>query len=172
LTLQTATVTDDLYAARNTLTRRTVGPTSTATIEMDYGAMRDGDMAGLALFRDSSAWIGIKRSAGTSKVAMVNNLTLNSSWATATKGTEVASANVSGGKIWLRIVADVRTTQSGGQGRFSYSTDGSQFTQLGSAFTMKRDWPFFTGYRFAIFNYATQALGGSVKVSSFQLTAP
>jgi hypothetical protein len=37
---------------------------------------------------------------------------------------------------------------------------------------MKRDWPFFTGYRFAIFNYATQTLGGSVKVSSFQLTAP
>ncbi len=172
LTLQTATVTDDLYAARNTLTRRTVGPTSTATIELDYGAMRDGDMAGLALLRDASAWIGIKRSGGANKVAMVNNLTLNSSWATATKGTEVASANVSGGKIWLRIVADIRTSAGGGQGRFFYSTDGSQFTQLGSAFTMKKEWQFFTGYRFGIFNYATQALGGSVKVSSFQLTAP
>ena len=48
LRLQTATVTNDLYAARNTLTHRIQGPTSTATIELDYSAMRDGDRAGLA----------------------------------------------------------------------------------------------------------------------------
>jgi hypothetical protein len=28
------------------------------------------------------------------------------------------------------------------------------------------------GYRYAIFNYATQALGGSVKVQSFELATP
>ena len=55
LTLQTATVTNDLYRARNTLTRRILGPSSTATIVLDYSGMRDGDQAGLALFRDRSA---------------------------------------------------------------------------------------------------------------------
>jgi beta-xylosidase len=171
LTLQTATVTGDLYAARNTLTHRILGPSSTATIEVDYSAMRDGDMAGLALFRDSSAWIGIKRANGSHRVAMVDNLRMDSNWNTTSTGTEVAGSNVSGGKIWLRIAADIRPGANR-QGRFYYSTDGTNFAELGSAFTMNNAWQFFMGYRFGIFNYATQALGGSVVVASFQLATP
>jgi hypothetical protein len=38
--------------------------------------------------------------------------------------------------------------------------------------TLDKTWAFFMGYRFAIFNYASQALGGSITVSSFQLTTP
>jgi beta-xylosidase len=171
LTLQTATVTSDLYAARNTLTRRILGPSSTATIELDYSAMRDGDMAGLALFRDSSAWIGIKRAGGAYRLAMVNGLRMDASWNTTGTGTEVAGANVSGGKIWLRIAADIRPGANR-QGRFYYSNDGTNFSELGTAFTMNNAWQFFMGYRFAIFNYATQSLGGSVNVASFQLVTP
>jgi len=79
--------------------------------------------------------------------------------------------NVSGGRIWLRISADIHPG-SGKQGRFFYSTDGVNFTQLGAGFVMGNDWPFFMGYRYAIFNYATQALGGSVSVASFTLATP
>jgi beta-xylosidase len=172
LTLSTATVTKDLYAARNTLTRRMIGPTSTATIELDYTAMKDGDVAGLAALRDASARIGVSRTGDAFRVSMVNNLTLDADWNTSSTGTEVAGADVSGGKIWLRIAANVRTDSGGGQAVFYYSTDGTKFSQLGSAFTMKKDWPFFLGYRFAIFNYATLALGGSVKVASFRLESP
>ncbi|MEW2441087.1 hypothetical protein [Micromonospora marina] len=64
LRLQTASVTNDLYRARNTLTHRIQGPTSTGTIELDYSGMRDGDRAGLAMLRDSSAWIGVRRDPG------------------------------------------------------------------------------------------------------------
>lgn len=60
----------------------------------------------------------------------------------------------------------------GGQAKFYYSTDGVQFAQLGSVLTMKKEWQFFLGYRYAIFNYATSALGGSIDVASFQLTTP
>lgn len=172
LTLQTASLTSDLYAARNTLTHRIPGPTSTATIELDFSAMKDGDVGGLATLRDASAWIGIKRVNGANKVVMVNNLTLDSSWNTTSSGTEVASADAIGSKIWLRVTANIRTDAGGGQARFYYSTDGTQFSQLGSAFTMKKEWQFFLGYRYAIFNYATQALGGFVKVNSFQLAKP
>ncbi len=173
LTLQTATVTSDLYAARNTLTRRIVGPVTIATIELDYGDMQVGDVAGLAAFRDSSAWIGIEREAGADRVVMVSGLELDdSTWDTISTGTERASGSVSGGKIWLRVEANVRTDAGGGQARFYYSTDGSQFTELGTPFTMKRDWPYFLGYRFGIFNYATQALGGSVTVERFELSVP
>ncbi|WP_406674948.1 RICIN domain-containing protein [Nonomuraea sp. N2-4H] len=171
LRLQTATVTDDLYNARNTLTHRIQGPESTATIELDYSRMADGDRAGLAMLRDQSAWIGVKRDNGTTRVVMTDGLTMNSSWQTTGTGTEVASANVSGGRIWLRVSADVRPG-SGRQARFSYSTDGSTFVSLGRAFTLNNAWQFFMGYRFGIFNYATRSLGGEVTVSRFDLTAP
>ena len=172
LTLQTATVTTDPYAARNTLTRRMPGPTSTATIELDSSGMKDGDVAGLGAWRDSSAFIAVKRSGGASKVVLVNNVTMDTSWKTTSTGTEGTSATISGGKIWLRVKANIRTDNGGGTATFFYSTDGAQFTQLGSAFTMKKDWQFFLGYRYAILNYATTALGGSVKVSSFELVTP
>lgn len=173
LTLQTATVTDDLYAARNTLTRRIPGPASTATIELDYGVMADGDVAGLAAFRDTSAWIGVKKAGGATRVVMTNGLTMAAgNWNTTGRGSEVADANVSGGKIWLRAAVDVRTDSGGGTARFSYSTDGTTFTALGNTLTLNKDWQYFMGYRFGIFNYATEALGGSVKIASFNIEDP
>jgi hypothetical protein len=45
-------------------------------------------------------------------------------------------------------------------------------TSLGPAFTLNNAWQFFMGYRFAVFNYATQALGGAVTVRRFDLTVP
>ncbi|MFI6182856.1 RICIN domain-containing protein [Nonomuraea sp. NPDC051191] len=171
LRLQTATVTGDLYNARNTLTHRIQGPSSTATIELDYSQMANGDRSGLAMLRDQSAWIGVKRDNGVNRVVMTNGLTMNGSWQTTGTGTEAASANISGGRIWLRVNADIRPG-SGRSARFSYSTDGSTFTSLGPAFTLNNAWQFFMGYRFGIFNYATQSLGGAITVRRFDLTTP
>lgn len=172
LTLQTATVTNDLYAARNTLTRRIEGPVSIATIELDHSKMQDGDVAGLAALRDASAWIGVKKANGATRVVMTNGVNMNTSWKTTSTGTEVAGADVSGNKIWLRVEANVRTDAGGAKARFSYSTDGTRFTDLGNTLNMNKDWQYFLGYRFGIFNYATKALGGSVKVASFEVTKP
>ncbi len=171
LRLQTATVTNDLYNARNTLTHRIQGPTSTATIELDYSSMANGDRAGLAMLRQSSAWIGVVKTNGSTRVVMTDGLTMNGSWATTGTGVERASAPVSGGRIWLRTSADIRPG-SGRTATFSYSTDGTTFVPLGPAFTLNNQWEFFMGYRFGIFNYATQALGGAVTVRSFDLTTP
>lgn len=174
LKLSTATVTtaDDLYAVRNTLTHRILGPTSTATIVLDYSSMHAGDRAGLALFRDQSAWIGVKNTNGSFRVSMVSGIDMvDSVWTTASVGAEVASAAISGGKIWLRASADIHPG-TGKQATFSYSTDGSKFTSLGSALTLNNNWTFFIGYRFGIFNYATSALGGQVVVESFTLSTP
>ncbi|MFF9018913.1 glycoside hydrolase family 43 protein [Streptomyces eurythermus] len=171
LTLRTATVTNDLYWARNTLTHRIQGPTSTATVELDHSAMRDGDRAGLALLRDSSAWIGLKRDGGVTRIAMVGGLTMDTNWNTTGTGTELASAPVSGSRIWLRASADIRPGAPR-PGTFSYSTNGTTFTRLGPDFTMGNDWRFFMGYRFALFNHATQALGGAVRVTRFELATP
>lgn len=171
LTLETVTVTDDLYDARNTLTRRIPGPVSTGTIELDYSTMKDGDVAGLAALRDVSAWIGVKRASGSYRVVMTNGVNLTAGqWTTSSIGAEVAGAAISGGKIWLRVEANVRSDSGGANARFSYSADGTTFTPLGNTLNLTKDWQYFLGYRFGIFNYATQSLGGSVKVPSFTVS--
>ncbi|ESK91726.1 xylosidase glycosyl [Moniliophthora roreri MCA 2997] len=168
LVLQTATVTDDLYAARNTITHRILGPKSSGTILLDLTKMADGDRAGISMLRDVSAWIGVKRTGGTKKIVMVNGMTMNTNWATTSTGNEVATASLDGNQIWLRATADI---QPGGSNSatFSYSTNGNTFTNLGNTLKMNTDWRFFMGYRFGIFNFATSALGGSVTVKSFEL---
>jgi beta-xylosidase len=170
LHLSTATVTNDLYNARNTLTRRIQGPTSTATIELDYSAMANGDRAGLAMLRDQSAWIGVRKDNGVTRVSMTTGLTMSTNgWTTTGTGTEQAGTTVSGGKIWLRVSANIQPG-SGRTATFSYSTNGTTFSGLGPAFTLNNDWQFFMGYRFGLFNYATSALGGSVTVNQFTLS--
>ncbi|EOD43516.1 putative xylosidase glycosyl hydrolase protein [Neofusicoccum parvum UCRNP2] len=168
LRLQTATVTDDLYAARNTLTHRILGPASTGTIVLDFSSMADGDRAGLSLFRDQSAWIGIVKDNGATKIAMWDDITMDADWNTNSTGSEVASADISGSRVWLRLAADIAPAGTK-QGVFSYSNDGETFTTLGTPFTMITAWQYFIGYRFGIFNFATQALGGSVLVESFEM---
>ncbi|THV29478.1 glycoside hydrolase 43 family protein [Glycomyces paridis] len=169
LRLQTATVTGDLYNARNTLTHRIQGPSSTATVELDPAAMADGDRAGLAMLRDASAWIGLRRDGATTRISMTDSLTMDANWNTTGTGTERASAELCSSTVWLRVSADIRPG-SGRQAQFSYSTDGSAFTQLGPAFTLNSNWTFFMGYRFAVFNHATKALGGAVTVNRFTVT--
>jgi beta-xylosidase len=167
LVLQTASVTDDLYAARNTLTRRIAGPSQSATIKLDVSKMHEGDVAGLAIFRDSSAWIGIKKYAGKMQVVMTTDITLDAKWNTDSIGEQIASEAFSGNNVWFKAAADIRSSEGGGFADFYYSTDGVEFKPLGQRFIMKRDWPYFLGYRFALFNYATESLGGQVSFKQF-----
>ncbi|KAJ4349415.1 uncharacterized protein N0V89_008030 [Didymosphaeria variabile] len=176
LQLSTATVTDDLYTARNTLTHRIIGPKSSGTFRIDISKMADGDRTGAALFRDNMAYIGIHREGTTDKLVYVNNLSidLNNSWKTNATGTVAASTTLSAGttEVWLKVQADITPAFNTATQRtttFWYSTDGSKFTQLGSAFKMTNDWHFFTGFRYAVFNFATKALGGVVQVKSFAM---
>ena len=83
LRLSTATVTNDLYNARNTLTHRIQGPSSTATVQLDHSAMANGDRSGLAMLRDQSAWIGVRKDNGVTRVSMTNGLTMSTTgWTT------------------------------------------------------------------------------------------
>ncbi|KAI0125305.1 glycosyl hydrolase family 43 protein [Xylariales sp. AK1849] len=173
LVLQTATVTDDLFTARNTLTHRIIGPESEATFQFDISEMADGDRAGAVLFRDWSAYIGVHKTGDTATLVYVDDLNLNSDWTTNSTGTVAASGpDVTESIIYLRITADITPAFGLDPVRpatFSYSTDGSTFTQLGDNFLLNNDWTYFTGYRYAAFNFATLALGGQVTLKSFEM---
>ncbi|GME27685.1 hypothetical protein jhhlp_000332 [Neofusicoccum parvum] len=171
LVLSTVTVTDDLFHARNTLTHRVHGEQPTATIEVDFANMADGDIFGLAAFRDNTTWIGVMRSGDVYSVNVKTRLEQDpgNSWATLSTGDVVAAVDVSGTKIWLRGTLDARASGSK-LVQFAYSTDGSAFAALGDSYALNADWKYFIGYRWGIFNYATRALGGSIAVLSFGQT--
>jgi beta-xylosidase len=126
LVLRTATLTRDLYSARNTLTHRILGPVSTATIQLNDKHMKDGDRAGLVMLRDSSAWIGLTRDDGKTQIAVVNNITMDKHCNTASTGTQLASVPVTAKRVWLRVRADVHPGP-GHTAVFSYSLDGTKF---------------------------------------------
>ncbi|KAK7463879.1 hypothetical protein VKT23_005814 [Stygiomarasmius scandens] len=175
LVLSTATVTTDLYSAKNTITHRILGPKSNGTVLFDVSNMTDGDRAGISMLRDISAFIAVKQTGSTRELIMVNGVNLNATtgpttgWLTISEGSEIATVSLPADRVWLRVTADIAPAPDGTtSATFSYSTDGSTFTDFGNTLDLNRNWEFFMGYRFGIFSFATVALGGSVTVKSFE----
>ncbi|MCM1451013.1 MAG: family 43 glycosylhydrolase [Clostridium sp.] len=163
LTLHTASVTNDLYYARNTLTQRIMTyhdklDHSYGTIAIDISGMKEGDRAGLAAMQDPYSCIGVKMEGGK-KTFYFEKASLTSKIAKI----ETAGPQAASDIVYLRGDASFNT----GKVKFYYSLDNKTFTQLGEEFMMVYDLSVFTGNKWAIFNYATKALGGKVEVDWF-----
>jgi beta-xylosidase len=160
LRLATAKVVTNLREAVNTLTQRIFAyysqvHTSTAAIKISTDKMQDGDIAGLAVFQDPYAFIGIKQVNGVKYVVMVNS------------GKLIDSAAVSGSIFYLRAQANYATSRT----FFEYSLDNQSFKSLGNELSMKFNLSIFTGNKFCLFNYATITTGGYVDVDWFRTGA-
>ncbi|KAJ5358477.1 glycosyl hydrolase [Penicillium cataractarum] len=190
LVLETATVTDCLFLAANTLTHRTIGPKSTATFCVNCAGLADGDRAGASLFRNESAYIGIHKDADQSKLVYVDDLKIapvgdvigwkegrpvSQDWEVVSKGSIKAETLLATERVWLRIHANIEATCADGrekeprQALFEYSFDGTTFTQIGPLFTMDNTGLGWLGYRFAVFSFATKALGGQLVVDTCEI---
>lgn len=170
LTLSTSSVTEDIFQARNTLTHRLHGEFPAATVEIDFSGAADGDRFGFSAFRDQTSYIGIHVSGDEYTVTALHGATINEWDGTpVSDGEVVATATFPAGaaekKIWFRIELDARPDGTRDSNYF-YSLDGDEFTQLGGTYELYNGWAFFIAYRFGIFNFATTALGGSIKVNS------
>jgi len=174
LSLTTANVVDSLPKARNTLTQRMFAYYSdtlatTASTKMDVGHMKEGDIAGLAVFQDPYAFIGIKRSNGKNYVYMVNNCKT------------IDSSAVKGSTVYLRASAihgsgaapyyGGKSVPGSGHASFSYSLDNRKFTKIGDELQMRFNLNIFTGNKFCLFNYATVNTGGYVDFDWFRMGA-
>ncbi len=158
LRLTTGKVVSNLREARNTLTQRPFAnydqtiPT-TATTKMDVTNMKDGDIAGLAVFQDPYAYIGVKQTNGSKYIIMVNN------------GKPVDSVATNQSTIYLRTIASNSSTKAS----FEYSFDNKNFKSVGNELTMQFSLKIFTGNKFCLFNYATEVTGGSVDYDWFRV---
>ncbi|RKK69986.1 hypothetical protein BFJ69_g12251 [Fusarium oxysporum] len=171
LILKTASVVGDLFNARNTLTHRITGPRSVATWHLNITGLTQGDRAGAAIFRDESAYIGVHKDTNGTQIVFVNEINMNQQWQTVNRGTVAATGpSIDAHEIWLRVDADM--TPAFGlspvrEAHFYYSLDGENWKQLGT-FVLHNRWQWFTGFRFAVFNFATAELGGQITVKSFK----
>ncbi len=171
LRLHTAKVVDSLPKAVNTLTQRMFAYysdtlASIATTKMDFDQMKEGDVAGLAVFQDPYAFVGIKKVDGRNYVVMVNN------------GRTVDSSVVEGSTIYLRADAihgsgaaqyyERTVTPGTGEASFSFSLDNRAFRKIGNDLHMKFNLRVFTGNKFCLFAYASQSLGGYVDFDWFR----
>jgi xylan 1,4-beta-xylosidase len=147
-----------LWEARNSLTQRSIGPRSSPITVLDTSALRDGDVAGLALFNRPYAWIGIERAHGKLELVQHDDLTGRSE-----------RRPISGKRIWLRADCDFISERA----TFSFSTDGKEFSRLGEPFTMVFQLGTFQGIRYTLFAYHQGgAEGGTAAFDSFEVLHP
>ena len=171
LRLYTASVTEELNTARNSLTQRIIGlspngtPSSSykssyGSVKMDLSAMQEGDVAGLAVFQNPYSFIGVKVIDGKKRFyaerCTFNNQTLS-------KQETKLGPELTSDVVYLRALVNFGNNAC----RYFYSYDNEKWTRWGVNMTMGYTLDFFVGQRFYLFNYATKHLGGHVDFDWF-----
>ncbi len=172
LRLSTVKVVSNLREARNTLTQRMFAYYSnsistTGTLKMNIENMKEGDIAGLAIFQDPYAYIGVKKINGKKYVVMVNN------------GETIDSTEINASTIFFQANAFFgsgaaplyggETVTGSGTASFMYSLDNKSFKKIGNVLNMRFNLSVFTGNKFCLFNYATKELEGFVDFDWFKM---
>jgi beta-xylosidase len=155
LRLTTSHISDSLITARNTLTQRTFGAVCSGYVKIDVSHMKNGDCAGLAALQEKYAFVGIKMEDNAKKIIM----------ATASETEESILLN----QDILHLRIDFDFTEAVDIAGFYYSLCGSEWTKIGSKLKMSYRLSHFTGYRFALFNFATKKPGGHVDFDWFRI---
>jgi beta-xylosidase len=158
LTLKTSRIDTNILSARNILTQRTIGPRASGTTSIAISNMKDGDRAGLILLQRKFGWVGVKAGGGKKTVIMVN-----------AEGTTVEGEVIPVGQKQVFLKATCDFTNKTDKGYFSYSFDGKNWKAIGPPLQMAYTLPHFMGYRFGLFNYATQQVGGTVDFDFFNI---
>jgi beta-xylosidase len=174
LRLKTGRTARTIFHARNTLTQRTFEPACQGTIALETANMKDGDIAGLAALGSIGGFVGIQQDKGQKYIVMY---TANNDGSTNpdTKGNraavvEQARAPFDGTRAYFRLNFRFRTAAvSTETASFQYSLDGENWQNIGTTVYIRYTLNHFTGYRFGLFNYATEEAGGYVDFDYFRI---
>jgi len=160
LRLTTGRLDDDVLQARNTLTQRTFGPVSSATVRLEVNNMKDGDVAGMIALQKKYGFIGVRMEDGNRSIIMVS--------AESGRPETIESVPLARQAVCFRIDCDFRNRTD--KAYFYFSLDGRTWTKTGSVLQMAYTLPHFMGYRFGLFNYATQTEGGYVDFDYYRVS--
>ena len=155
LRLKATSTTNLLSQAQNTLTQRIFihnDKPAIGTIKLDVTKLADGDRAGICIFQDPYAQIGVEKKNGEYKIYWRQDALDGD--AASTKE-QYASATVTD-IVYLRATFNYATSKT----KFYYSLDNKTWTAFGGETSMSFNLSVFVGARFGLFCYATSALGG------------
>ncbi len=152
---------EQLMWARNTLTQRAIGPESVTTVELFTSGMQSGDVAGLGNINVPCSWIGIVKDDKTTTLRCFEQLHNDT--------TDLSIALPKDGRIWLRFTGYFDDDQ----GRYSYSTDGTTFTDFGPLMQLSYQLITFQGSRLSLFAFNHQGKqGGRAEFDNFTVSEP
>lgn len=160
LRLKTADISKGLLDAHNTLTQRTFGPYCSGTVAIETQGMKDGDTAGLAALQELYGFVGVRCVNGKKYVVTERNET--------GKPRCEDIAELLQERVYFRVDFNFDGSDTA---RFYYSTstDEINWHMAGKPLHMEYRLSHFTGYRFALFYYSTQAPGGYVDFDYFRM---
>ncbi|MTK54345.1 MAG: glycosyl hydrolase 43 family protein [Paludibacter sp.] len=149
---------NDFLWAKNTLTQRVIGPESYATAVLDASALKPGDYAGLAYLNMPYASVGVMKNADGFVLRFYDQYK-----------NRTIEEKLTSGKISLRASGDYEKDIA----QFSYSTDGTNFTNIGDSIRLPYQLKTFQGSRYALFAYNTLGKeGGYADFEDFKLVEP
>ncbi|MDO5308742.1 MAG: glycoside hydrolase 43 family protein [Planctomycetia bacterium] len=167
LRLRTSRVDQNLQQTRNILTQRVFGPTCYAQIKLDAANMLEGDRAGLSLFQRKYGCVEVEKRQNKLYVVQreaVLQQRLEEDQVKVNEEIELES-----GVQTLYFKAECDFQRQADFARFFWSVDGKQWRSIGADLKMVYTLPHFTGYRFALYNQATESVGGYVDFDYFRI---
>lgn len=149
-----------LMWARNSLTQRVIGPKSVTTVEMRVKNLKNGDVCGLGNINVPCSWAGIVKEKGKITLRRFEQLC---------NDTLDLPVKLSDDRIWLRFTGDFDNDK----GRYSFSTDGTNFTDLGGEMVLSYQLITFQGSRMALFAFNKEGKnGGFAEFDNFTVDEP
>ena len=158
--LRTGRIDNGFTSARNTLTQRTFGPVSSATVALDFSHLKEGDFAGLGLLQQRYGQVGVTIDNGEKYIVMI--------MAEKDEPKTIERIPIRQKKVFLKASCDFTDLKDTAE--FYYSLDNKNWIRIGSTLKMAYTIPQFMGYRFALFNYATKIVGGYADFDFFHIS--
>ncbi|UKK53196.1 family 43 glycosylhydrolase [Prevotella sp. E2-28] len=156
LRLKATSTTEYLSQAQNTLTQRIFmnnDKPSIGTVRIDASRLAEGDRAGICIFQDPYAQVGVERANGEYKIYWRQDALDGASDKTKE---QYATTTVTDSIVYLRAAF----TYGANKTKFYYSLDNQNWTAIGGETSMSFNLSVFVGARFGLFCYATKSLGG------------
>ena len=174
LRLTTGQLATGLPDARNTLTQRTFGPQCSSEVLLDGSGLKVGDFAGLSAFQSCRADIGLRRTEAGLELYAIQEAPQRGPGRTTTRVTrELLCQKAIKETVQLRIRYDFDKDQAwlsycwgevnpdlGAGGAAAGAGVMLGWVELPEPLQMRYTLDYFTGYRSALYCYATQELGG------------
>jgi beta-xylosidase len=149
-----ATTGSDFWHARNSLTQKGQGQTSTGSIRIDCSAMQSGDIMGLGILGDPRGYIAVTTS--PKRIIMSEE-----------DSVKATANNITANILYFRVEMNFSTKAA----KFYWKDDNTNWQQLGTTITMGFDWQngTFQGEQYAILCFNKGSSSGYMDVDWFRL---